>query len=104
MHRHSEGKEEIGGSGGIKDQRPITTEAPCLLLPMRAGKGEIGRAIIAPMLLGNDVLDVECGEGHRVLGQQAVFAKVPRSLPNKRSSCRIHYGLGPLLKSCLAFD
>jgi hypothetical protein len=64
-------------------------EAPCLLLPVEAGQGEVSQGGGAVMLPGDDVVDGESVWVGR-LGEAAVFASIGGPLADQSDQALVH--------------
>lgn len=56
----------------------------------RAGQSEILRAVVAVVLFGSNMLDLECGDESRLLGKPAIFAAVTCALPDQPPGACVH--------------
>jgi len=54
-------------------------------ITVRARQGEIGRIVVATVLAGTNVLDMEAHHPGIPLGQQAVLTPMTRAFANKRA-------------------
>ena len=68
-----------------------------------ARERQVSRVIAAPMLFGNDMLSVICGEGGPLLWKVTIFTTIFRPCTDEVTCCGIHQALSPL-RTRRAFD
>ena len=56
----------------------------------QTGQREIDQIIIAPMLAGTDVFDMETDDRRSVLGQLTIFTVIPRALAHHMAERLVH--------------